>query len=403
MYDASNKQNFEAAAIFRNRIKALTDVNASQNINVPNVNDVDFLVLRKIENKVVIQMTIVRSGCNYGSKSYFPSPGKNGTDVLEEEIMQAFICQFYDKNIPPENILVNLNPKDKSLIEELLHKKHKIKVKIQLPQRGKKLEIIKSTLKNAEENLNRKIYERSSNKNNLKNLQQTFNFKNSIQKLEVYDNSHNQGKSPVGAMIAFNEDGFLKSLYRRYNISTEHKNSSKQISDEFINNNDYLMMKEVIKRRFAGKNSSGFPDLIIIDGGKGHLNIVLNELKELQISNIEVLAISKGIKRDAGRENFYTKFSDSFRFNKDDPTLFFLQKLRDEVHRYAIAGHRIKSKKNIFKNPLDEINGIGANRKKSLLEEFGSAKAVGTASYSDLLKVEGINKSTAQKIFNFFN
>ncbi len=127
MYDASNKQNFEAAAIFRNRIKALTDVNASQNINVPNVNDVDFLVLRKIENKVVIQMTIVRSGCNYGSKSYFPSPGKNGTDVLEEEIMQAFICQFYDKNIPPENILVNLNPKDKSLIEELLHKKHKIK------------------------------------------------------------------------------------------------------------------------------------------------------------------------------------------------------------------------------------------------------------------------------------
>ncbi len=236
MYDASNKQNFEAAAIFRNRIKALTDVNASQNINVPNVNDVDFLVLRKIENKVVIQMTIVRSGCNYGSKSYFPSPGKNGTDVLEEEIMQAFICQFYDKNIPPENILVNLNPKDKSLI--------------------------------------------SSNKNNLKNLQQTFNFKNSIQKLEVYDNSHNQGKSPVGAMIAFNEDGFLKSLYRRYNISTEHKNSSKQISDEFINNNDYLMMKEVIKRRFAGKNSSGFPDLIIIDGGKGHLNIVLNVLIE---------------------------------------------------------------------------------------------------------------------------
>ena len=163
------------------------------------------------------------------------------------------------------------------------------------------------------------------------------------------------------------------------------------------------MMKEVIRRRFIGKNSSGFPDLIIIDGGKGHLNIVLDELKELQISNIEVLAISKGIKRDAGRENFYTKFSDSFRFNKDDPTLFFLQKLRDEVHRYAIAGHRIKSKRNIFKNPLDEINGIGSNRKKSLLEEFGSAKAVGTASINDLLKVEGINKSIAQKIFNFFN
>ena len=403
MYNASNKQNFEAAAIFRNRIKALTEVNASQNINIPNMNNVDFLVLRKIDNKVVIQMTIIRSGCNYGSKSYFPNPGKNGTDVLEEEIMQAFVCQFYDKNIPPENILVNLHPKDKSLIEELLYKKHKIKVKIQLPQRGKKLEIINSTVKNAEENLNRKIYEKSSNKNNLKNLQQTFKFKNSIEKLEVYDNSHNQGKSPVGAMIAFNEDGFVKSQYRRYNILTEHKNLSSQINDEFINNNDYLMMKEVIRRRFNGKNSSGFPDLIIIDGGKGHLNVVLKVFEELKISNVEVLAISKGIKRDAGRENFYTKYSDSLRFNKDDPNLFFLQKLRDEVHRYAIAGHRIKSKKNIFKNPLDEIDGIGSSRKKSLLEEFGSAKAVGTASISDLLKVKGINKSIAKKIFNFFN
>ena len=403
MYNASNKQNFEAAAIFRNRIKALTEVNASQNINIPNINNVDFLVLRKIDNKVVIQMTIIRSGCNYGSKSYFPNPGKNGTDVLEEEIMQAFVCQFYDKNIPPENILVNLHPKDKSLIEELLYKKHKIKVKIQLPQRGKKLEIINSTLKNAEENLNRKMYEKSSNKNNLKNLQQTFKFKNSIEKLEVYDNSHNQGKSPVGAMIAFNEDGFVKSQYRRYNILTEHKNLSSQINDEFMNNNDYLMMKEVIRRRFNGKNSSSFPDLIIIDGGKGHLNVVLKVFEELKISNVEVLAISKGIKRDAGRENFYTKYSDSLRFNKDDPTLFFLQKLRDEVHRYAIAGHRLKSKKNIFKNPLDEIDGIGANRKKYLLEEFGSAKAVATASVNDLLKVDGINKSTAQKIFNFFN
>lgn len=403
MYNASNKQNFEAAAIFRNRIKALTEVNASQNINIPNMNNVDFLVLRKIDNKVVIQMTIIRSGCNYGSKSYFPNPGKNGTDVLEEEIMQAFVCQFYDKNIPPENILVNLHPKDKSLIEELLYKKHKIKVKIQLPQRGKKLEIINSTVKNAEENLNRKIYEKSSNKNNLKNLQQIFKFKNSIEKLEVYDNSHNQGKSPVGAMIAFNEDGFVKSQYRRYNILTEHKNLSSQINDEFINNNDYLMMKEVIRRRFNGKNSSGFPDLIIIDGGKGHLNVVLKVFEELKINNVEVLAISKGIKRDAGRENFYTKYSDSLRFNKDDPNLFFLQKLRDEVHRYAIAGHRIKSKKNIFKNPLDEIDGIGSSRKKSLLEEFGSAKAVGTASISDLLKVKGINKSIAKKIFNFFN
>ena len=204
-------------------------------------------------------------------------------------------------------------------------------------------------------------------------------------------------------MIAFNEDGFLKSLYRKYNINSQYKNKKSSIGTEFVNNNDYLMMKEVIERRFIGKNSSNYPDLLIIDGGKGHLNTVLSSLKKLKIEDIEVLAVSKGIKRDAGRENFYTKYNDKTIFQKDDTTLFFLQKLRDEVHRYAIAGHRIKSKKTMFQNPLDEIEGIGTKRKKSLLDEFGSAKAVGTASFKDLLKVEGINKSTAQKVFNFFN
>ena len=403
MYNASDKQNFEAAAIFRNRVKALTEVNASQNINIPNVKNIDFLVIKKVDNKVVIQMTIIRNGCNYGSKSYFPNPGRNGTDVNESEIMQAFICQFYEKNIPAKSILVNEYPKDKSLIEEFLRTKHAFKVEIESPQRGKKLELINSTLKNAEENLNRKIYEKSSNQKNLLKLQDAFHFRKKIKKLEVYDNSHHQGKSPVGAMIAFNEDGFLKSLYRKYNINSEWKNKNSSKNTETLNNNDYLMMKEVIERRFTGKASSNYPDLLIIDGGKGHLNTVLSVLKKLKIENIEVLAVSKGIKRDAGRESFYTKYNDKIIFEKDDTILFFLQKLRDEVHRYAIAGHRIKSKKNIFKNPLDEINGIGSGRKKSLLEEFGSAKAVETASISDLLKVEGINKSIAQKIFNFFN
>ena len=403
MYDASNKQNFEAAAIFRNRVKALTEVNASQNINIPNVKNIDFLVIKKIDNKVVIQMTIIRNGCNYGSKSYFPNPGRNGTDVNENEIMQAFICQFYEKNIPAESILVNEYPKDKSLIEEFLRTKHAFKVEIESPQRGKKLELINSTLKNAEENLNRKIYEKSSNQKNLLKLQDAFHFRKKIKKLEVYDNSHHQGKSPVGAMIAFNEDGFLKSLYRKYNINSEWKNKNSSKNTETLNNNDYLMMKEVIERRFTGKASSNYPDLLIIDGGKGHLNTVLSVLKKLKIENIEVLAVSKGIKRDAGRESFYTKYNNKIIFEKDDTILFFLQKLRDEVHRYAITGHRLKSKKRLFQNPLDEIDGIGAQRKKSLLDEFGSAKAVGTASLKDLLKVEGINKSTAQKVFNFFN
>ena len=403
MYEASNHQNFEAAAIYRNRVKALTEVTANQNINIPNINDADFLVLKKIENKVVVQMNIIRNGSSYGSKAYFPNIGKNAIDVNDNEIMQAFICQFYDKNVPATNILVNQNPKDKTLIEELLSKKHGIKVKIDLPQRGKKLEIINSALKNAAENLNRKIFEKTSNKNNLNKIKTIFRFENDLNKIEIYDNSHHQGKSPIGAMVAFNEDGFSKSLYRRYNINLEYNKNSNNKTEVHNNNNDYLMMEEVIKRRFKGKNIIHFPDLLIIDGGKGHLNTVLSVLKKIKVKNVEVLAISKGLDRDAGRENFYTKNMNNFKFNKDDPTLFFLQNLRDEVHRYAIAGHRLKSKKALLKSPLDEIVGIGANRKKSLLEEFGSAKAVGSASLEDLLKVDGINKSIADNIFNFFN
>lgn len=403
MYEASNHQNFEAAAIYRNRVKALTEVTANQNINIPNINDADFLVLKKIENKVVIQMNIIRNGSSYGSKAYFPNIGKNAIDVNDNEIMQAFICQFYDKNVPATNILVNQNPKDKTLIEELLSKKHGIKVKIDLPQRGKKLEIINSALKNAAENLNRKIFEKTSNKNNLNKIKTIFRFENDLNKIEIYDNSHHQGKSPIGAMVAFNEDGFSKSLYRRYNINLEYNKNSNNKTEVHNNNNDYLMMEEVIKRRFKGKNIIHFPDLLIIDGGKGHLNTVLSVLKKIKVKGVEVLAISKGLDRDAGRENFYTKNMNNFKFNKDDPTLFFLQNLRDEVHRYAIAGHRLKSKKALLKSPLDEIVGIGANRKKSLLEEFGSAKAVGSASLEDLLKVDGINKSIADNIFNFFN
>ena len=404
MYDASDKQNFEAASIFRNRIKALTDITATQNINIQNLNNVDLLALKKLDNKVVIQMTIIRNGQNYGSKSYFPNTGKNGIDVKEDEIIQAFICQFFDKNIPAENILVNQHPKETRLVEELLFRKHNFKIKIQVPKKGKKLDILNSVIKNAEESLNRKIYEKSSNQKNITKLKNIFGLEKEIKKIEVYDNSHHQGKAPIGAMIAFNEDGFMKSLYRRYNITSKNNENFKINDNDFnLNNNDYLMMEEVLKRRFLGKNSSNFPDLIIIDGGKGHLNTALSVLNNLKIENVEVIAISKGIKRDSGRENFYTKNIEKLSFDKNDPTLFFLQKLRDEVHRFAIAGHRLKNRKIIFKNPLDEIEGIGSKRKRALLNEFGSAKAVKTASLKDLSKVEGINDSIAKKIFNFFN
>ena len=213
----------------------------------------------------------------------------------------------------------------------------------------------------------------------------------------------------MAKMIAFNEDGFSKSLYRRYNIETNYSKQPLNYSNKLrgktsiTNNNDYAMMQEVIRRRFSGKNTSNFPDLLIIDGGKGHLSSVLSVLADLDIDNISVLAISKGRERNAGREHFFTEEKDNFNFNKDEPILFFLQNLRDEVHRYAIAGHRLKSKKVLFKNPLDEIDGIGATRKKALLEEFGSAKSVGNADLIDLLKVTGISEAMAKKIFNYFN
>ena len=328
MYDASDKQNFEAASIFRNRIKALTDITATQNINIQNLNNVDLLALKKLDNKVVIQMTIIRNGQNYGSKSYFPNTGKNGIDVKEDEIIQAFICQFFDKNIPAENMLVNQHPKETQLVEELLFRKHNFKIKIQVPKKGKKLDILNSVIKNAEESLNRKIYEKSSNQENITKLKNIFGLEKEIKKIEVYDNSHHQGKAPIGAMIAFNEDGFMKSLYRRYNITSKNNENFKINDNDFnLNNNDYLMMEEVLKRRFLGKNSSNFPDLIIIDGGKGHLNIALSVMNNLKIENVEVIAISKGIKRDSGRENFYTKNIEKLSFDKNDPTLFFLQKL----------------------------------------------------------------------------
>ena len=407
MYASSDQQNYEAAAIYRNRIKALTEATAHQNINIPHLKDLDILALKKVDNKVIIQMSIVRGGCNYGSKPYYPNIGKNGTDVTEPDIIQAFLCQFYDKNPAPPLILVNIFPKDKNLVEMLLTNSFNYKVKIESPHKGRKLDILELVLKNANENLNRKIYEKATNRNNLKILKETFNFSSKITKIELYDNSHHQGGSPIGAMVAFGEDGFLKSNYRRFNIEQNYINKYKgpinDIKDNLVfNNNDYAMMHEVIKRRFKNKNKSYYPNLLIIDGGKGHLNIVLNALKELNINDIDVMAISKGRERDAGRDNFHTKNKSNFNFIKDEPILFFLQNLRDEVHRYAIAGHRLKSKKNMFKNPLDEIIGIGAKRKKALLDEIGSAKSVAKSTILDLSQVSGISVSIAKRIFNHF-
>ena len=392
----SDQQNYEKAAIYRNRLLALSEITAFQTINNENFEDLDVLVLKKKYKYAVIQITIFRSGSNYGSIPFFP---KINIEDSPEEIMEAFICQFYNKNSSPKLILVNFFPKEKKLVEQYLFKISKNKTIIQKPKQGLKQKILLNSEKNATEILNRKIYEKASNKNNLDALKERFNLKAKINKIEVFDNSHIQGKSSVGAMIVFSADGFVKPLYRKFNFVQDHLNQSSQ---EKINN-DYYMMEEMIKRRFQSKTNTIFPEMIIIDGGKGHLSIVSKAIESLGIKNLFILAVAKGKLRNSGEENFFVENNLKIDIEKSDPLRFFIQNLRDEAHRFAIGSHRIKRKKNLFLNSLDEINGIGQKRKQNLLNYFGSAKAVKKASFNDLLQVPNLNKKTAETVYNFFN
>ena len=391
----SFNQNYEKAAIYRNRLQALSDITAFQTINNEKIEDLDVIVVKKQNRFAVVQTTVFRSGSNYGSIQFFP---KINSENTHEEIIDAFISQFYHKHPSPKLILVNFIPNNKILIESFLTKISKSKTIIQIPKRGLKLEILKNSMKNASEILNRKIFEKSSNKKNLELFATKFQLKSNVSKIEVYDNSHTQGSYPVGAMIAFSEEGFLKSSYRKFNfVNSENNNSNNKIND------DYFMMEEIVSRRFKKKNNLTFPEVVIIDGGKGHLKAVSKIIKNLSLKNIFLLAVAKGKDRNDGKENFYVDENKSVEIDKNDPLRFFIQNLRDEAHRFAIGVHRNKRKKNMFLSPLDEINGVGLKRKQSLLNYFGSAKAVKKASLNDLLKVPNLNKKTANVIYNFFN
>ena len=398
MRHESKNQNFEKAAIYRNRLQALSDITAYQTINNEQIEDLDILVLKKKNNLAVVQTTIFRSGSNYGSIPFFP---KINSENSLDEIIEAFVSQFYNKYIPPKLILVNIIPKQKKLLEEFLSSRSKLKTKIQKPIKGLKYELIVNSKKNAEEFLNRKIYEKSSNKSNLELLKTRFKIDTQIKKIEIYDNSHIQGNNPIGAMVVFSVDGFTKSLYRKFNFNNSNNYYNKKNKDKV--NNDYFMMENMISRRFQSKNNINFPQVIIIDGGVGHLNVVLNVLKKLSINNVYVIAIAKGKERNSGKETIFDNSKTNINLEKNDPTRFFLQNLRDEAHRFAIGAHRNKRTKALFASPLDEIESIGKKRKKNLLDHFGSAKAVRKASLNDLLKVPDLNKKIAEKVYNFFN
>ena len=393
MEEASEKLDFEKASIFRDRIKSLNIIQSSQRINEANLVEADVIAAYKESGKTCIQIFFYRSKQNWGNQSYFP---KHDPDQNISEIMSSFIMQFYENKNVPKLIILNLDIKDKKLIEQTLSTKDKKNISITIAKKGAKAKVVSLAEKNAKESLNRKLYETNNNKNLFEGISKKFNLKNNVSLVEVYDNSHIQGTSSVGAMVTFGDEGFIKKRYRKFDIKT--KNSEQD---------DYAMLREVLNRRFKRailkkENYLTFPDLLLIDGGKGQYSTAREVLNELGLYDIPIIAIAKGKLRNSGNETFFYN-GKIFKFEKNDPTLFFLQRLRDEAHRFVINAHRTKRQKGIRRSLLDQVNGIGSIRKRALLNHFGSAKAVESASFDEIKSVEGVEEKVAKKIYNFFH
>jgi len=395
MEKSSEKMDYEKAAILRDRIKALTQIQSSQNINSANLDNADVISVAQEAGKSCVQVFFYRSKQNWGNQSYFPSHDKSHT---EEEVLASFIIQFYEnKNVPTE-ILLNKKIKDLSLIKAALEKKEDKFISIKIPIKGNAFKLSKMAEKNAKEALTRKIFESETNNKLLNEVADKFKLDISPRIIEVYDNSHIQGSNSVGALIAFGSEGFIKKKYRKFNI----RNKELKVGD------DYGMLKEVFERRFSKiiklkkQGDVTIPDLVIIDGGKGQYSVGRKILDEYGFHDIPIIAIAKGKNRNKGDETFFHK-TNVIKLSKREPLLFFLQRLRDEAHRFAVSSHRMKRKKSLTKSLLDQINGIGRTRKRALLNYFGSARAVESASFDDLKKVEGIEIAVAKKIHDFFH
>ncbi len=395
MEKSSKKTDYEKAAVLRDRIKALTQIQSSQNISSTNLNNADVISVAQEAGKTCVQVFFYRSKQNWGNQSYFPLHDKSHTP---EEVLTSFITQFYENKSAPTEIILNKKIRDLNLIKFTLEKKEEKFISIKIPTKGNSLKLSKMAEKNAKEALTRKIFESETNIKLLNEVADKFKLNISPRTIEVYDNSHIQGSNSVGALITFGSEGFVKKQYRKFNIKNKELNAG----------DDYGMLKEVFLRRFSRiiKNKKQtdviIPDLVIIDGGKGQYSVGRKVLDEYGFHDIPIIAIAKGKNRNKGDETFFHKNS-VVKLNKREPLLFFLQRLRDEAHRFAISSHRMKRKKNLTKSLLDQINGIGRTRKRALLNYFGSARAVESASFDDLKKVEGIETSVAKKIHEFFH
>ena len=390
---ASKNQQYEEAGYYRDRIKSLSNLTNSFSINPKNLVDADVFSIFKNEKYACIQVFFFRSRKNLGNKPFFIN---NINGLNELQILESFLPQFYSNRPSPKLILVSERLNQKKIIESHLTKQNNVSVKIQSPIRGEKKEIIEHALENSKDALVKYTKDMLGKKINLMNLQKTLQLDSIPKRIEVFDNSHIQGSFSTGAMIVSGIDGFMKNQYRKYNIK------------EAKTNDDFGMMYEVLYRRFSRlKNKSefseDFPDLIIIDGGKGQLSMAKKAMEKANISNINIISISKGENRNDGNEIIHSFDKGSIVLRKSDPSLYYLQRLRDEAHRFAIGTHRQKRDKNMYLNPLDEIPGIGIKRKKELMNAFGSAKGVGKAKIKELMKVDGISKNLATNIYNWFN
>ena len=393
METASDELDFEKAAILRDRIKSLNIIQSSQRVNEANLVEADVIAGYKESGKTCIQVFFYRSKQNWGNQAFFP---KHDPDENLSNIINSFVTQFYENKSVPINIILSEDIKEKILIEKTLSKKENKQISISVAKKGSKLKVINQALKNAKDSLNRKIYESQNNKDLFENISQKFDLESNINLVEVYDNSHIQGTDSIGALITFGEEGFIKKRYRKFNIKIKNNEQD-----------DYGMMREVINRRFKRAiqekdNYLTMPDLILIDGGKGQYSVVRETMNELGLHEIPVIAIAKGKLRNSGNETFFHNGKE-FKFEKNDPTLFFLQRIRDEAHRFAISAHRAKRKKGLKKSLLDQISGIGSIRKRALLNHFGSARAVESASLDEIKSVEGVEEKVAKKIYNFFH
>ncbi|MDO8421833.1 MAG: excinuclease ABC subunit UvrC [Parvibaculum sp.] len=411
MNSAAEAMDFERAAIYRDRIRALTQVQQHQGINPQTLTEADLFAAYQEGGQTCIQVFFFRAGQNWGNRAYFP---RHDRDLDVAEVLDAFLAQFYEDRLPPRLVLLSHEVAGRALLAEALSIIAGRKVAVGLPQRGEKRELVGHAMTNAREALGRRLAESSTQRTLLEGVAEAFSMAETPQRIEVYDNSHISGTHAVGGMVVAGPEGFIKSQYRKFNIKSEIEDGD-----------DYAMMREVLTRRFARllKDSEprpetppeiddtldpshippDWPDLILIDGGAGQLKIANEVLTELGIDSVLAVGIAKGPERDAGRERFFIEGRAPFMMEPRNPVLYYLQRLRDEVHRFAIGSHRARRSKAIGVNPLDEVPGIGPGRKRALLQHFGSARAVARAGLSDLEAVDGISAKVARTVYDFFH